>query len=41
MLYGVRASTAVDVIDERRIDKLVNKNTQKIKKFSENKIDDN
>ena len=41
MLDGAGASTALDVIDERSKDKLLNKNTQKISKFSEHKIDDN
>jgi len=34
MLDGAGASTALDVIDERSKDKLLNKNTQKISKFS-------
>ena len=41
MLDGAGASTALDVIDERSKDKLLNKNTQKISKFAEHKIDDN
>ena len=41
ILDGAGASTALDVIDERSKDKLLNKNTQKISKFSEHKIDDN
>ncbi len=41
MLDGAGASTALDIIDERSKDKLLNKNTQKISKFSEHKIDDN
>ncbi len=41
MLDGAGASTALDIIDERSKDKLINKNTQKISKLSENKIEDN
>ena len=41
MLDGAGASTALDVIDERSRDKLLSKNTTKISKFAEHKIDDN
>ncbi len=41
MLDGAGASTALDVIDERSRDKLLSKNTPKISKFAEHKIDDN
>ena len=40
MLDGAGASTALDVIDERNKEQLLNKN-QKISKLSENKIEDN
>ena len=41
MLDGAGASTALDIIDERNKEKLLNKNTKNISKFSENRIDDN
>ena len=41
MLDGAGASTALDIIDERNKDKLLNKNIKNISKFSENRIEDN
>ena len=41
MLDGAGASTALDIIDERNKEKLLNKNIKNISKFSENRIEDN
>ena len=40
MLDGAGASTFLDLIDDRNQDKFLQKNSKKIKKFSENKIDE-
>ena len=40
MLDGAGASTFLDIIDDRNQDKILQKNSKKITKFSENKIDD-
>ena len=40
MLDGAGASTFLDIIDDRNQDKFLQKNSKKITKFSENKIDD-
>ena len=41
MLDGAGASTALDIIDERNKEKLLNKNIKNISKFTENRIEDN
>ena len=41
MLDGAGASTALDIIDERNKEKLLNKNIKNISKLSENRIEDN
>ena len=40
MLDGAGASTFLDIIDDRNKDKILQKNSKKITKFSENKVDD-
>ena len=40
MLDGAGASTFLDLIDDRNQDKFLQKNSKKITKFSENKIDE-
>ena len=40
MLDGAGASTFLDLIDDRNQDKFLQKNSKKIKKVSENKVDD-
>ena len=40
MLDGAGASTFLDLIDDRNQDKFLQKNSKKLTKFSENKVDD-
>ncbi len=40
MLDGAGASTFLDLIDDRNQDKFLQKNSKKLTKFSENKIDE-
>ena len=40
MLDGAGASTFLDLIDDRNQDKFLQKNSKKLIKFSENKIDE-